>query len=214
MSRKRLLVEGRRNRKMRWRWCGCAVESFSAPADGDHVVASAWSGELSEWAGVRKPLPGTCDSATHPAVTQINSTIIHLVAPSSALFSVCHWWSREGRSNESDRRSSSSRSMVLITSSRVTDPSRLRKESGESVVGNTKTPQLSESYSRTVCTVFRSSRPGLLDRVSFNEVTACPCKPEVMARFVFLSWRGASSALRPFPILHCPKTPRVIKVQS
>jgi hypothetical protein len=31
----------RRNRKMRWGWCGCAVESFSEAADGDHVVASA-----------------------------------------------------------------------------------------------------------------------------------------------------------------------------
>ena len=45
MSRKRLLVERRRNGKdevgMVWGWCGCAVESFSAPADGDHVVASA-----------------------------------------------------------------------------------------------------------------------------------------------------------------------------
>jgi hypothetical protein len=27
----------------------------------------------SEWAGIRKPLPGACDSATHPTVTQINS---------------------------------------------------------------------------------------------------------------------------------------------
>jgi hypothetical protein len=67
----------RRNRKMRWGWCGCAVESFSAPADGDHVVASAQSGEQSEWAGVRKPLPGACDSAAHPAVTQIKS-VIHM----------------------------------------------------------------------------------------------------------------------------------------
>jgi hypothetical protein len=31
----------RRNRKMSWGECGCAVQSFSAPADGDHVVASA-----------------------------------------------------------------------------------------------------------------------------------------------------------------------------
>src|SRR5256885_8493280 len=31
----------RRHRKMRWGWCGCAVESFSEAADGDHVVASA-----------------------------------------------------------------------------------------------------------------------------------------------------------------------------
>jgi hypothetical protein len=29
------------NRKMRWGWCGYAVESFSEAADGDHVVASA-----------------------------------------------------------------------------------------------------------------------------------------------------------------------------
>jgi hypothetical protein len=41
MSRKRLLVEDAGMEKMRWGWCGYAVESFSAPADGDHVVASA-----------------------------------------------------------------------------------------------------------------------------------------------------------------------------
>ena len=47
---------------------GVPVESFSA-------VASAWSGEQSEWAGVRKALPGACDSAAHPTVTQIKKAI-------------------------------------------------------------------------------------------------------------------------------------------
>ena len=41
MSRKRLLVERRRNGKDEVDGVGVPVESFSAPADGDHMVASA-----------------------------------------------------------------------------------------------------------------------------------------------------------------------------
>jgi hypothetical protein len=41
MSRKRLLVEDAGIERMRWGWCGCALESFSEAADRDHVVASA-----------------------------------------------------------------------------------------------------------------------------------------------------------------------------
>ena len=60
---------------MRWGGYGCAVEPFSAPADGDHVVAKPRAASSVEWAGVRKPLPGACDSAAHPTVSQINEVI-------------------------------------------------------------------------------------------------------------------------------------------
>jgi hypothetical protein len=44
MSRKRLLVEDAGMEKMRWGWCGCAVESFSA--------ACGWGSRGCQW-GVR-----------------------------------------------------------------------------------------------------------------------------------------------------------------
>jgi hypothetical protein len=60
----------RRNRKMRWGdGVGVQWSRFQA-AHGDHVIASA------KWAGVRKSLPGACDSASHPTVTRIKVAIV------------------------------------------------------------------------------------------------------------------------------------------